>query len=185
MLLIESFLTLGVGDFNLLTLCRKKRKRVSVFDTALKPKNRCTSSSLTFDTEHGGALCPTQRVLRGDAVLADVFGPHSQDQHGANPTRVGDVVVGIGVQTDVIAIPCDTRLGVAAHRAAHVAFVAFGRGVKLQRNDECRSAPQVTVPHGRQAYDKLFWKANVSVKTKTWRAMLPKDASIYRLDSMC
>lgn len=140
-----------------------KEMCVSVSFATETNKPACFSLSVTFDTEHGGALCPSQRVLRCDGVLAHVFGPHSQDQHGANPARVGDVIVGIGVQADVISIPRDTRLGVAAHRAAHVAFVAFGCSVKLQRHDERRGALQVTVPHGRQAHHKLFCKTEVQV----------------------
>lgn len=58
----------------------------------------------------------------------------------------------------MIPVPCDTRFGISLHRAAHVAFVAFGRGVKLQRYDEGGGALQITVLHGWCGHRKLLWK---------------------------
>jgi hypothetical protein len=46
------------------------------------------------------------------------------------------VVVGVGVQADVVAVPCDVGTGVAAHGAAHVTLVAPRRGALLQGNGE-------------------------------------------------
>ena len=34
-------------------------------------------ASLTSDTEHGGALGPSEGVLRGDGVLSHVFGAYA------------------------------------------------------------------------------------------------------------
>lgn len=101
---------------------------------------------LTPDAEDGGALGPSLRALRRDGVLAHVFGPHSKNQQGTHPAGVGDVVVGVCVQADVISVPGDPRFGVARHRTAHVALVAFGRVVKLQWDDKDWWTLHVTIP---------------------------------------
>jgi len=115
-------------------------------------------SSLTSDTEDGGALGPSEGALRGDSVLPRVFGAYAENQHGANSAGVGDEIVGVGVEADVVAIPRDARSGVSLHRAAHVAPVASGRSVKLQRYAEGRSASQITVLPGRYARRAFFYE---------------------------
>lgn len=110
--------------------------------------------ALTPDAEDGGALGPSLRVLCGDGVLAHVFGPHSKNQQGTHPTGVGDVVVGVCVQADVISVPGDARFGVARHRTAHVALVAFGRVVKLQWDAKDWGALHVTIPPCWRAHHK-------------------------------
>lgn len=120
------------------------------------PFLQCGRDSLTSDTEDGGAFGPSEGVLGADAVLAHVSGADAKDQHGANATGVGDVIVGISVEADVIPIPRDVRFGISLHSTAHVALVAFGRGVKLQRYDEGRSTLQIANRSGREAHHKLF-----------------------------
>lgn len=109
---------------------------------------------LTPDAEDGGALGPSLRALRRDGVLAHVFGPHSKNQQGTHPTGVGDVVVGVCVQADVISVPGDPRFGVARHRTAHVALVAFGRVVKLQWDDKDWWTLHVPIPECWRAQHK-------------------------------
>ncbi len=119
--------------------------------------------SLTSDTEDGGAFDPSKGVLRGDGVLPHVFGAYVENQHGANSTCVGDVIVGVSVQADVISIPRDTRFGISLHSTAHIAFIAFGCSVKLQRHNEGWSASQIAVLYGRHAHRKLFYKKGDTV----------------------
>lgn len=109
---------------------------------------------LTPDAEDGGALGPSLGALCRDGVLAHVFGPHSKNQQGTHPAGVGDVVVGVCVQADVISVPGDPRFGVARHRTAHVALVAFGRVVKLQWDDKDGWTLHVTIPVGWRAQHK-------------------------------
>lgn len=42
-----------------------------------------------------------------DGVISIVLGAHPQDHHGAHATGVGDVVVGVCVEADVVAVPGD------------------------------------------------------------------------------
>lgn len=126
------------------------------FYSTLGNNQRCFS--LTFHAEDGGALGLPEGVLCSDGVLPHVFGAHAENQHGANAAGVGDVIVSISVEADVIAVPRDARFGVSLHRAAHVALVALGCSVKLQRDDEGRSASQVAVLSGRYAHHTFFCK---------------------------
>ena len=86
--------------------------------------------------EFSGALHSAQRVLRGNGVLPVVLGAHPQDDHGAHAAGVGDVVVGVGVEADVVAVPGDAGLGVPRDGAGHVALVRLGAAVHLQRHGE-------------------------------------------------
>lgn len=98
---------------------------------------------LTLDGQFGGALCPPQGVLCDDGVVSGVFGAHSQDEHGAHATGVGDVVVGVCIEADVISVPGDMGGWIPSYSTAHVALVALGSGVHLQRNQELRRPLQV------------------------------------------
>lgn len=109
---------------------------------------------LTPDAEDGGALGPSLLVLCCDGVLAHVLGPDSKNQQGTHPTGVGDVVVGVRVQANVIAVPRDARLGVSRHRTAHVALVAFGRVVELQWDNKDGRTLHVTIPSCWRAHHK-------------------------------
>ena len=146
------------------SLCGEKRKtkqRQVTFQYFSKPLSDGQTRPpppphLTYDDEGGGALGPAQGVLCEDGVLAHVLGRHAQDQHGAHAADVGDVVVGVGVKADVVAVPSDAGLGVPLDGAAHVALVALGRRVALQRHHERRRAPRVRVFPGRRVDHKPF-----------------------------
>lgn len=75
-------------------------------------------------------------VLCNDFVLAVVLGADSQDEQRTDPTRVGDEVIGIRVDTYVVAIPCDMRCRVSPHGTAHVALVALWAVASLQWDKE-------------------------------------------------
>lgn len=88
----------------------------------------------TVDCEFGGALCPAQGIVCDDFVLSSVLGSNPQYKHGADPTGVGDKIVGVGVEADVVAVPCDMRCWVPSDSTAHVALVALRGAVRFQWN---------------------------------------------------
>lgn len=79
-----------------------------------------------------------------DVVLAPVFGGHTEYQQGADTTDVGDQVVGVSVEADVVAVPSDARLGISLYGTAHIALVAFGCCVLSQWHKEGWSSLQIT-----------------------------------------
>ena len=48
-----------------------------------------------------------------------------EDQQGAYTTDVGDVVVGVCVEADIIAVPGDARFGITLHGTADITLIAF------------------------------------------------------------
>lgn len=89
-----------------------------------------------MNCELGRALCPAILVLSNDFVLSVVLGAHPQDEHGADATCVGDEVVGVSVNADVIAVPCDVRCRVSTDGTAHVTLVALRATACPQRHQE-------------------------------------------------
>lgn len=75
-------------------------------------------------------------VFCNDLVLAVVLGADSQDEQGTDPTCVGDEVIGIRVDTYVVAIPCDMRCWVSPDSTAHVALIALWAATGLQWDKE-------------------------------------------------
>lgn len=94
--------------------------------------------SVTLDVKFGGAFRFAEGVDRLDFILSVVLGGDPEDVQGADSVGVGDVVVAVGLQAGVVEVPCDVGLGKAAHGAGHVALVAFGVGVHLQRDEDRR-----------------------------------------------
>lgn len=105
-------------------------------NTTARYQSNLAMKVVTSDSELSGALCHPQRVVCNDLVLSNIFGAHSEDEHGADTTCVGDVVVGVSVEADVVVEPCDVWPGVPSHSTAHVALVALRRSMHLQRNQE-------------------------------------------------
>lgn len=94
------------------------------------------SCSNTSDTEHHGGLGRAQFALDDHPVLPVVLGPNSEDEQGAHSAHVGDVVVGVCVQADAVAVPRNARNWVPFHGAAHAALVALWRCALPQRDNK-------------------------------------------------
>lgn len=104
-----------------------KKKKDTVFRTCYD----------TSDAEHHGGLCYPESVLNDDLVLPGVLGSNPEDEYGAHSAHIGNMVVGVCVQADVVAVPRHTWHGVAFHCAAHAALVTL-RGCALPQWDDER-----------------------------------------------
>lgn len=94
-------------------------------NVSLQKSQRVSSCSDTSDTEHHGGLGRAQFALDYHLVLPVVLGPNPKDKQGAHSAHVGDVVVWVCVQADVVAVPRHSGHWIALHRAAHAALVAL------------------------------------------------------------
>lgn len=93
-------------------------------------------------------------VLSGDSVIPAVLRPDFEDHHRAHPACVSNVIVGVGVEADVISVPGNMRSGVSCHGTTHVALVALGTVVRSERNGERRRRLKAAVLGGRKGQRK-------------------------------
>lgn len=114
--------------------------------------------SFTFDDKFSWTLHSAQIVLCDDGVIPAVLGPDFEYHHGADPTCVGDVVVSVGVEADIVSVPGNMGFGVSCHRAAHVALIALWTVVRLQWHREWRRLLEAAVLGGRKVQRKWLWK---------------------------
>lgn len=112
----------------------------------------------TFDNKLSWTLHSAQIVLCHDGVIPAVLGPDFEYHHGADPTCVGDIVVSVGVEADIVSVPGNMGSGVSCHRAAHVALIALWTVVCLQWNREWRRHLEAAVLGGRKVQRKWLWK---------------------------
>lgn len=75
-------------------------------------------------------------VICCDCVISTVLCPDFEYHHGAHPTCIGDVVVSIGIEADVVSVPGNMGSGISCHRTTHVALVAFWTVVHFEWNRE-------------------------------------------------
>lgn len=107
-------------------------------------------------------------VLGDDFVLSVVFGAHSQDKHGADAACVGDEVIGVGVDTDVIAVPCDVRCRVSFDGTAHVTLVALRAAVGPQGDQEGGHGLERAALGFRHVQSELLCENRTNRKCPTW-----------------
>lgn len=110
----------------------------------------------TFDNKIGGALHPSQGIFCDDSVIPAVLWPDFEDHHRAHPTCVSNVIVSVGVKTDVISVPGDIWSGVSCHRTTHVALVALRAVVHFQRDGERRRRLEAAVLGNGKVQGKRF-----------------------------
>lgn len=118
---------------------RQRKLFVSDFkDHHLHTKHRDVQNKvkITSDGEFSGALCPPQRVFCNDLVLPGVFGSNPQYEQRTDSAGVGDEVVSVGIQTDIVAEPCHMRCRIPFYSTAHVAFIALRGTVHFQWDKE-------------------------------------------------
>lgn len=87
---------------------------------------------LTFDNKFSSTLSLSKRVDCHHFVFAAVFWSHAENVQGANAKRVGDVIVFVRVDADVIQVPGHARRGASADGTRHVELVSFRRSVDLE-----------------------------------------------------
>jgi len=116
-------------------------------------------TSVTSDDQCHGGLGRPQFVLDEHFVSPVVSGSHRQYEQGADSTHVGDVVVGVGVQADVVVVPRHSWSWISPNRAAHVALVTLRSGTRFQGNDEWRRWLQVEGFSLWRVHFELSWNA--------------------------
>lgn len=135
----------------------KHQKKLVVSQISIPMQYRKTVLFLyTIDSQLSGALCPAKEVLCNDFVLSRVLGSNPQYEHGANTIGVGDEVVGVGVEADIIAEPCDMGCWVPSHGTAHVTLITLWSGVHFQRDKKLGRAFQVAGLRLWHFHHKLF-----------------------------
>ena len=85
----------------------------------------------TLNNQFRCALHSAQIIFRFDRVISTVLGPDFEDHQGADPAGVGDVVVGVGVEADVVPVPGDIGSGISRHCTTHVALVLLWAVVRF------------------------------------------------------
>lgn len=101
------------------------------------------TASLTSDSQFSGALSSPHCIFSDNLVLSGVFGADPQYEQGTDATGIRDVVVGVGVEADVVAEPSHMWRRVPFDGAAHVTLVSLWGGMQFQRNNELRGALEV------------------------------------------
>ena len=66
------------------------------------------------------------------------------------------MVVGVGIETDVISVPGDTGPGVSCHSTSHVALIGLRTGVHFQWDGECWRCLKATVLGEGYSYGEFF-----------------------------
>lgn len=92
--------------------------------------------NLTFDNKFRCTLCLAKRVDRNHFVFTTVFRSDAENVQRANAKRVGDVIVFVRVDADVIQVPGHSRRGTSADGTRHVELVSFRRSVDLKRHQD-------------------------------------------------
>lgn len=113
-------------------------------------------STCTSDCQFSRTLCSPHGVLRHHLILPGVLGADPEYEHGAHSVGVGDVIIGVGIQTDIVAQPCHVRRGVSFYSAAHVALVALRSRVQFEWHQELWRTLQVTALGFRHLDSELF-----------------------------
>lgn len=101
-----------------------------------KSNERPSLVTLTFDNKFRGALSLAKRVDRDHLVFATVFWLYAENVQGANAKRVGDVIVFVRVDADVIQVPGHSWRGTSADGTRHVELVSFRWSVDLKRHQD-------------------------------------------------
>lgn len=89
---------------------------------------------LTSNKDFSSALCFAERVESHDFVFTVVSRSDSENVHGAHAARVGDVVIFVRVDADIVQVPGHTGCGAPTHGTGHVQLVTFGWAVDFQRD---------------------------------------------------
>lgn len=111
----------------------------------------------TFNNKFSWTLHSAQRVFCYDFVISTVLGPNFEYNHGTDSTCIGDVVVSVGIEADIISVPGNMGSGVSCHRTTHVALVALWTVVCFQWNSEWWKCLKVAVLRFRKGQRKCFW----------------------------
>lgn len=102
----------------------------------LKESQDALQRNLTFHNKFSGTLCLAERVDCHDFVFTAVFWPDSQNVHGAHTKRVGDVIVVVWVDADIVQVPWYTGCRASSDSTRHVELVAFRRCVDFERDQD-------------------------------------------------
>lgn len=89
---------------------------------------------LTSNSDFSSALCFTERVESNDLIFTVVSRSDSENVHGAHTARIGDVIIFVRADADIVQVPGHTGCWAPAHGACHVQLVAFGWTVDFQRD---------------------------------------------------
>lgn len=113
-------------------LWRKSRKKNKFYENKSYHWFLIMNSSklnLTFNHKFSWTLSFAEGVDRDYLIFAAVLGSHSEDIHGAHTNCVGDVVVVVWVDADVVQVPGNSGCGASSDSACHEELVTFRRGV--------------------------------------------------------
>lgn len=136
----------------------EKVKKKSNTWSQIKQKLHLSDLFFTFNHKFSRTLHSAVKVFCYDCIVSTVLWPHFEYDHGADPTCVSDVVVGVGVQANAVFVPGHIGFGVPRHCTTHVALVALWTGACLERNQKWRSHLKITAFGGGHIQAKLFWK---------------------------
>lgn len=86
----------------------------------------------TSDGQFSGALGPPHGIFYNNLVLPGVFRSNPQYEQRTDSTGVGDVVVSVSIQTNIVAEPGHMWCWVPLYGTAHVALIPLRSSVQFQ-----------------------------------------------------
>lgn len=98
--------------------------------------NNFNKLSLTSHNKFSGTLCLAQRVDCNNPIFTAVLFADSENIHGAHTKWVGDVIVVVWVDADVVEVPRHSGRRASSDSTCHVELVTFRWCVDLQRDQD-------------------------------------------------
>lgn len=92
--------------------------------------------TLTFDADFSGTLRSSECVDCYHLVFPAVIWAYSENVHGADAMGIGDVVVFVAIDTDVVQVPEDIGRGTTTDSTGHETLVAFWWSMDFQRHQD-------------------------------------------------